>query len=39
MKTPIALHLPLNPTHPEAANAKIVGANPLAFDPRLWAPL
>jgi RES domain-containing protein len=36
---PDASNLLLNPTHPEAANAKIVGANPFGFDPRLWAPL
>ena len=36
---PDASNLLLNPTHPEAANAKIVSANPFAFDPRLWAPL
>ena len=36
---PEASNLLLNPTHPEAANAKIVSAHPFAFDPRLWAPL
>ena len=36
---PDASNLLLNPTHPEAANAKIVSTNPFAFDPRLWAPL
>lgn len=36
---PDASNLLLNPTHPEAVNAKIVGTNPFAFDPRLWAPL
>jgi RES domain-containing protein len=36
---PDASNLLLNPTHPEAANAKIVSTNPFAFDPRLWSPL
>ncbi len=36
---PDASNLLLNPTHPEAANAKIVSTNPFAFDPRLWAPM
>ncbi|MGO9429123.1 RES family NAD+ phosphorylase [Rhodoblastus sp.] len=36
---PDASNLLLNPTHPQAADAKIVGVNPFAFDPRLWAPL
>ena len=33
-----ASNLLLNPTHPKAANAKIVSTKPFAFDPRLWAP-
>ncbi len=36
---PDARNLLLNPTHPQAADAKIVSTNPFAFDPRLWAPL
>jgi RES domain-containing protein len=36
---PDASNFLLNPAHPQAARAKIVSANPFAFDPRLWAPL
>jgi RES domain-containing protein len=36
---PDASNLLLNPTHPQAAAAKILSTKPFAFDPRLWAPL
>ena len=36
---PDARNLLLNPSHPEAANAKIVSTKPFAFDPRLWVAL
>jgi RES domain-containing protein len=36
---PNAWNILLNPLHPHAGQARIVGLEPFDFDPRLWQPL
>lgn len=36
---PEARNLLLNPAHPDAGTARVVGLRPFQFDPRLWLPL
>ncbi len=36
---PHSWNILLNPLHPEAAQAEVLGNEPFAFDPRLWQPL